>query len=74
MLTQKGGSVMYKAIAKILKLMLFLVIQLIFAQQTQEPAFFGAGPSSKKLAARQQTPGATGFQDRHYPFEQVSQK
>src|SRR5689334_11013412 len=46
-----------------------------FAAAGQAPAqYVGAGPSSEALAALPQTPGAKGFQERHYRLDKAGRE
>ncbi len=44
------------------------------AGEAPAPAFVGSGPSSEALAARPQTPGAKGDQERHYRLEEAGRE
>lgn len=44
------------------------------AQQEASPPFVGPGPSGEELAALPQTPGAKGFQERHYYFDEAGRE
>ncbi|MEO8316166.1 MAG: alpha/beta hydrolase-fold protein [Pseudomonadota bacterium] len=55
-------------------LLLNSLLGLAVAGQAPAAAFVGPGPSSEALAALPQTPGAKGFQERHYRLEKAGRE
>jgi predicted peptidase len=55
-------------------LLLNALIGWAVAGQAPAAAFVGAGPSSEALSALPQTPGAKGFQERHYRLEKAGRE
>jgi predicted peptidase len=55
-------------------LLLHSLMGLAVAAQGPAQAYVGAGPSSEALAALPQTPGAKGFQERHYRLEKAGRE
>jgi predicted peptidase len=58
----------------LMALMLSSLMGLTVAGEATAPAFVGPGPSSEVLSALPQTPGAKGFQERHYRLEKAGRE
>jgi poly(3-hydroxybutyrate) depolymerase len=58
----------------LIALLLNSLMGLAVAGQAPAAAFAGPGPSSEALAALPQTPGAKGFQERHYRLEKAGRE
>jgi predicted peptidase len=58
----------------LMALMLGSIMGLTVAGEATAPAFVGPGPSSEALSALPQTPGAKGFQERHYRLEKAGRE
>ncbi len=58
----------------VMALLLNSLTGLAVAGQAPAPTFVGPGPSSEVLAELPQTPGAKGFQERHYRLEKAGRE
>lgn len=57
-----------------LALLLGSLVGWAVSAESPAPAFVGPGPSSEALASLPQTPGAKGFQERHYRLEKAGRE
>ena len=58
----------------LMALLLSSLMGLTVAGEATAPAFVGPGPSSEVLSALPQTPGAKGYQERHYRLEKAGRE